>query len=125
MDSKDIVINLINNRIERISANHISRNLTSRSANKELERLRYLKVVMENLTISSVEIQKRKLDKKIKILKERYNIWLYNSGLGKEDPKAQALYNVEVGMAHLYRQRRNLNYIIELSSQNERNQTNI
>lgn len=106
------VIILLDKRIYELM--HEPLELTQRQKQRELELLRNLKNVVEKSTKESFTYQREKLDRTIEILNKRYADWLKGDIEREENPKSRTVYNVEVGLNHLRKQRRNLIYILEL-----------
>lgn len=109
---KEETISLMDKRIHELTT--IPMGFTFRQIQRELELLYNLKSIVEKSTRESFMYQRNKLDRTIEILNKRYVDWLKGNIERKENPKSRAMYNTEVGLNHLRRQRRNVTYILKL-----------
>ncbi len=107
------VIRLIEKRITTLKTD-ADLEMTPRQIRRELERLENLKSVVENSTQKSFIYQRDKLNANIRILNKRYDTWLNADKARQSLPNSRSTYNSESGLNHLRKQRRNVEYILEL-----------
>ena len=98
------IISLLDKRIHELKTEPLE--LYQREIQRELELLNNLKSVVEISSKDSFVYQRDKLEKIIEILNKRYDNWLNGDAERKGNPNSRTIYNTEVGLNHLRRQRR-------------------